>query len=209
MDTLIEFLTGPYRTAGIGQIVIESIAFICGILSVWYAKKAHVLVYHTGLVGTALTVYLLYQAQYFGDMMMNVYYSLMSLYGWYQWTRYNDDTPKYPMSQTNLKERWVGFAFFLLTVGVTFGVYQAFDYSIQWYSYVDMVTSGIFFTAMWYMAHKKIEHWILWIIADVITVPLYAYRGLGMLSLQYLIFTLLAIQGLQAWRKTLKSYSSL
>ena len=107
MDTLIEFLTGPYRTAGIGQIVIESIAFICGILSVWYAKKAHVLVYPTGLVGTALTVYLLYQAQYFGDMMMNVYYSLMSLYGWYQWTRYNDDTPKYPMSQTNLKERWV------------------------------------------------------------------------------------------------------
>ena len=94
-------------------------------------------------------------------------------------------------------------------MGVTFGVYQAFDYSIQWYSYVDMVTSGIFFTAMWYMAHKKIEHWILWIIADVITVPLYAYRGLGMLSLQYLIFTLLAIQGLQAWRKTLKSYSSL
>ena len=205
MEMLIDFFIGPYKAAGMAQIIIESIAFICGILSVWYAKKAHVLVYPTGLIGTALTVYLLYQAQYFGDMMMNVYYSLMSLYGWYQWTRYNPDGPRYPISHTNLKERWVGFVFFLLTVGVTYGVYQAFDYSMQWFSYVDMVTSGIFFTAMWYMANKKIEHWMLWIIADIITVPLYAYRGLGMLSIQYLIFTLLAIQGLQAWRKTLNS----
>ena len=76
---------------------------------------------------------------------------------------------------------------------------------MQWFSYVDMVTSGIFFTAMWYMANKKIENWTLWIIGDVITVPLYAYRGMGMLSLQYLIFTVLAIQGLLAWRKSLKA----
>ena len=206
METLIEFIIGPYRASGTLQIVIESIAFICGILSVWYAKKAHILVYPTGLIGTALTVYLLYQAQYFGDMMMNVYYSLMSLYGWYQWTRYQDAQPKYNISVTNAKERYIGFAFFLITVGVTYAVYQAFDYDMQWYSYVDVVTSGIFFTAMWYMANKKIEHWTLWIIADVITVPLYAYRGLGMLSLQYLIFTILAIQGLLAWRKTLKAY---
>ncbi len=206
METLIEFIIGPYRAAGALQIVIESIAFICGILSVWYAKKAHILVYPTGLIGTALTVYLLYQAQYFGDMMMNVYYSLMSLYGWYQWTRYQDAQPKYNISVTNAKERYIGFAFFLITVGVTYAVYQAFDYDMQWYSYVDVVTSGIFFTAMWYMANKKIEHWTLWIIADVITVPLYAYRGLGMLSLQYLIFTILAIQGLLAWRKSLKAY---
>ena len=66
-----------------------------------------------------------------------------------------------------------------------------------------MVTSGIFFTAMWYMAIKKIENWTLWILADVITVPLYAYRGWGMLSLQYLIFTILAIQGYFAWKKLL------
>jgi nicotinamide mononucleotide transporter len=206
METFIDFILGPYRSAETFQIIIESIAFICGILSVWYAKKAHILVYPTGLIGTALTVYLLYQAQYFGDMMMNVYYSLMSLYGWFQWTRYQGEQPKYNISVTNSKERAIGLAFFLITVGVTYVVYQAFDYNMQWYSYVDMVTSGIFFTAMWYMANKKIEHWTLWIIADLITVPLYAYRGLGMLSLQYLIFTVLAIQGLMAWRKTLNAH---
>jgi nicotinamide mononucleotide transporter len=205
MDTIIEFIIGPYRSVGALQILIEFIAFICGILSVWYAKKAHILVYPTGLIGTALTVYLLYQAEYFGDMMMNVYYSLMSIYGWYQWTRLKGTLPKYKISRTGIRERYVGFAFFLITVGVTYGVYRGFDYDMQWYSYVDTVTSGIFFTAMWYMANKKIEHWTLWIIGDVITVPLYAYRGLGMLSLQYLIFTFLAIQGLLAWRKSLKA----
>jgi nicotinamide mononucleotide transporter len=70
-------------------------------------------------------------------------------------------------------------------------------------NYIDMFTSGIFFTAMWYMANKKLENWTLWIIADIITVPLYAYRGLGILSLQYVIFTILAIQGYLQWKKSL------
>jgi nicotinamide mononucleotide transporter len=65
------------------------------------------------------------------------------------------------------------------------------------------VASGIFFTGMWYMANKKIENWTLWIIGDIIVTPLYAYRGLGMLALQYLIFTILAISAYLEWRKIL------
>ena len=70
-------------------------------------------------------------------------------------------------------------------------------------NYIDIFTSGVFFTAMWFMANKKLENWTLWIFADLITVPLYAYRGLGMLSLQYLIFTILAVQGYITWKKNL------
>ena len=65
---------------------------------------------------------------------------------------------------------------------ITYGVYSFYDYELATTNYIDILTSGIFFTAMWYMANKKVENWVLWIIADVITVPLYAYRGLGMLS---------------------------
>jgi nicotinamide mononucleotide transporter len=72
-------------------------------------------------------------------------------------------------------------------------------------NYVDIFASGIFFTAMWYMANKKIENWTLWIFGDIIVVPLYAYRGLGMLSLQYLIFTILAISAYIEWRKILNN----
>src|SRR5690606_39428668 len=86
---------------------------------------------------------------------------------------------------------------------VTYLVYVGFKYEMEIPNYVDILTSGIFFTAMWYMANKKLENWTLWIIGDIITVPLYAYRGWGMFSLQYLIFTILSIQGYLVWKKSL------
>jgi nicotinamide mononucleotide transporter len=94
---------------------------------------------------------------------------------------------------------------FILTMIVTYLVYKAFDYTLEIPNYIDIFTSGIFFTAMWYMATKKLESWTLWIIGDLITIPLYAYRGLGILSLQYLIFTILAIYGYREWTKNLNN----
>ena len=203
MTELIDFFIDAYRETSTLYIVLEAIAFIFGIASVWYAKKENILVYPTGLIATSITVYLLYKASYFGDMMMNFYYSIMSIYGWWNWSRKKDDSYVVPISRTNTKEKLIGVILVILTMMVTYGVYRFFDYTIETVNYIDIFTSGIFFTAMWYMANKKIENWTLWIFADVITVPLYAYRGLGMLSLQYLIFTILAIQGYLAWRKSL------
>ena len=203
MTELIDFFIDTYRDTSTLYIVLEAIAFIFGIASVWYAKKENILVYPTGLIATSITVYLLYKASYFGDMMMNFYYSMMSIYGWWNWSRKKDDTYVVPISRTNAREKLIGMVLVMLTMMVTYGVYRFFDYTIETVNYIDIFTSGIFFTAMWYMATKKIENWTLWIFADVITVPLYAYRGLGMLSLQYLIFTILAIQGYLAWKKSL------
>jgi nicotinamide mononucleotide transporter len=203
MNELINFFTEPYQTASALNISLELIAFVFGIASVIYAKKANILVYPTGLIATVITVYLLYKAEYFGDMMMNFYYSIMSIYGWYNWARKKDNKAIVPISRTNKKEKIVGVLFFLLTIVVTFLVYKGFGKSIETANYIDIVTSGIFFTGMWYMANKKLENWTLWIIGDIITVPLYAHRGLGILSLQYLIFTILAIQGYIAWKKHL------
>ncbi|MGB2224434.1 MAG: nicotinamide riboside transporter PnuC [Polaribacter sp.] len=203
MTDLIDFFIDAYRETSTLYIVLEAIAFIFGIASVWYAKKENILVYPTGLIATSITVYLLYKASYFGDMMMNFYYSMMSIYGWWNWSRKKNDTYVVPISRTNAKEKLIGVVLVMLTMMVTYGVYRFFEYTIETVNYIDIFTSGIFFTAMWYMATKKIENWTLWIFADVITVPLYAYRGLGMLSLQYLIFTILAIQGYLAWKKSL------
>ena len=203
MTDLIDFFIDAYRETSTLYIVLEAIAFIFGIASVWYAKKENILVYPTGLIATSITVYLLYKASYFGDMMMNFYYSMMSIYGWWNWSRKKNDTYVFPISRTNAKEKLIGVVLVMLTMMVTYGVYRFFEYTIETVNYIDIFTSGIFFTAMWYMATKKIENWTLWIFADVITVPLYAYRGLGMLSLQYLIFTILAIQGYLAWKKSL------
>ena len=209
MNEIIEFFLEAYQTASTFDILLEAIAFVFGIASVVYAKRENILVYPTGLVATIITVYLLYKAGYFGDMMMNFYYSVMSMYGWWNWSRKKEHKYVVPISRTNLKEKIIGFVLFALTLFVTYSVYRSFGQDIQTENYLDIFTSGIFFTAMWYMATKKIENWTLWIFADLITVPLYAYRGLGMLSLQYLIFTILAIQGYLAWKKTLDKNPSI
>ncbi|ARV09992.1 nicotinamide mononucleotide transporter [Winogradskyella sp. PC-19] len=205
MNNIFDFFLNAYQNTPTFQIILEAIALVFGIASVWFAKQENIWVYPTGIICTVITVYLLYINQYFGDMMMNFYYSVMSVFGWWNWSRKKGNKVLVPISSTNQKEKWVGFGMFLLTMLVTFLVYKGFDYELKIPNYIDIFTSGIFFTAMWYMANKKLENWTLWIIGDLITIPLYAYRGLGMLSLQYLIFTILAIYGYLAWKKNLNN----
>lgn len=199
---MIEFFLSQYKNASALQIILEFLAFVFGILSVYFAKKENIWVYPTGLVSTIITVYLLYQASYFGDMTMNFYYSVMSIYGWYKWSSKSIQNDL-NITKTNNQEKIIGIFLFFFTIGITYAVYKFFNYSLEIPNYIDIFTSGIFFTAMWYMALKKIENWTLWIIGDVIAVPLFAYRGLGMLSLQYIIFTILAVLAYIEWKKIL------
>ena len=201
---MIDFFLNAYSNVSMTHIILEFIVFVFGILSVWYARQENIWVYPTGLVATIISTYLLYNAGYLGDMMINGYFSIMSVYGWYKWTRKIKDSDNLPITRTNNKEKIIGIVLFFITIFVVFGIYKLFDYEINKDNYVDIVASGIFFTAMWYMANKKIENWTLWIIGDLIVTPLYAYRGLGMLALQYLIFTILAVSAYLEWRKILR-----
>ncbi len=199
---MLEFFTNPYKNATSLQIGMEAMAFVFGIISVFCAKKENIWVYPTGLISTIITVFLLYKAQYFGDMTMNIYYSFMSVYGWILWTK-KKNLPDLKITRTTFREKKIGFILFILTMIVTYLVYIFFNYKLEIPNYIDIFTSGIFFTAMWFMALKKIENWTLWIIGDCIVVPLFLYRGLAMLSLQYLIFTGLAILAYLEWKKIL------
>lgn len=204
MNPIFDFFLGPYEDRELSLIILEATAFFFGIASVVYAKREDIMVYPTGLVATAITTYIFFVDRLLGDMMMNFYFSIMSIYGWWNWSRRKKNREfVVKISRTSTKEKWIGFGLFLLTLLVTYGVYLAFGAEIKATNYVDILTSGIFFTGMWYMANKKLENWTLWIVGDLITVPLYAYRGWGMFSLQYLIFTILAIQGYLAWKKDL------
>ena len=200
---LIEFFTDAYKETSWLVISLEMIAFVFGIASVYYAKKEIILVYPTGLVATCITVFLLYRAGYFGDMVVNFYYSVMSIYGWYIWSRPTLENGVLPISRTTKKEKLIGLILFIVTIVVIFVVYHIFAQAIEVENYIDVFTSGIFFTAMYFMALKKIENWTLWIVADIISIPLYAYRGLGILSLQFIVFTILAIQAYIEWKKIL------
>lgn len=201
---MLDFFINAYKNIPCFQIILEFIAFVLGIWSVILAKNENVLVYPVGLIATVITVYLLFLVGYLGDMIINGYFSIMSIYGWYLWSKKGVKKKELVISRTTKNEKLIGVGLFIITIFVVFRIYNFFDYEIHLDNYFDIFTSGLFFTGMWYMANKKIENWTLWIIGDAIVVPLYAYRGLGMLSLQYLIFTLLAISAYRKWSREIE-----
>ncbi|WP_371820448.1 nicotinamide riboside transporter PnuC [Flavobacterium sp. HJ-32-4] len=201
---MVSFLLNPYRDRPVYAIVLEALTFVLGIASVWLARKTHILTYPVGLIATAITAWLLYEAGYLGDMSVNIYFTLMSFYGWYRWSKNRNADSDIAISRTTKREKIAGFGLFCLTIVVIFGIYAAFDMEIETANYIDILTSGLFFTAMWFMALKKIENWTLWIVGDCIAVPLYWHRGLGILALEYVVFTALAIMAYQEWRTLLK-----
>jgi nicotinamide mononucleotide transporter len=205
MQPIFDFLFQQYQDYRTLYIILEIIAVIFGFLSVWYSKQENILVYPTGIVSTVIFVYLLWQWQLLGDMMINFYYASMSIYGWYVWTRKVDAEHFIPITVTSKKEHFWSLLIFLGTVLFTFGIYEYFDKWNNWTAYVDTVTTGIFFVGMWLMARKKLENWIYWIIGDVISVPLYFYKGLTFTSFQYLLFTIIAVYGYRTWKSSLST----
>lgn len=172
-------------------------------LSVVYSKRNNILVYPTGLVSTAIAFYILIFYGLLGDMIINGYYVIMSIYGWYIWTRKVDENHYTPITKTTKEEKLKALGIFLGTMlGVSL-VYEFFDKWENWVSYTDILTTGIFFSGMWLMAKKKIENWLLWIVGDFISVPLYIYKGLIFSAILYLIMTIIAIYGYNSWKKLL------
>lgn len=203
MQPIFDFFFQQYKDYPTLFIILEIVAVIFGFLSVWYSKQENILVYPTGIISTVIFVYLLWQWQLLGDMMINFYYASMSIYGWYVWTRKVDAVHFTPVTRTTLKEKIWSFLIFASTLFFVYAVYVAFDKWNSWTAYVDTITTAIFFVGMWLMARKKIENWIYWIIGDLISVPLYFYKGLTFTSLQYFLFTIIAVFGYFAWKRSL------
>jgi nicotinamide mononucleotide transporter len=155
------------------------------------------------MISTIIFVYLLLKWELLGDMMINGYYFIMSIYGWFIWTRKVDDADVTPISRTTKRERKVSLAIFLGTLLFVYIVYKTFNKWTNWVAYVDTMTTAIFFVGMWLMARRKIENWIFWIVGNIISVPLYYYKGFTFTSFQYLGFTIIAIFGYLAWERSL------
>ncbi len=201
---MIEFLFSQYKNYPAIEIMLELTAILFGLLSVWYAKKDSIWVFPTGIINTAIYTYLLWKWSLLGDMMINIYYVVMSVYGWYHWTRKKGGEVAFPISKmTSIEKKW-SFIIFSGTVVFVVGIYTFFNKFTNWTSYIDTLVTGIFFVAMWLMAKRKIENWILWIAGDIISVPMYFIKGYSFTSIQYLIFTIIAVFGYLEWKRILK-----
>jgi nicotinamide mononucleotide transporter len=229
MSEIIEFFIEPYKTTSTLNIALEFIAAFFGVISVFYAKKENILVFPTGIISTVIYVYLLSQWNLYGDLIINIYYTIMSIYGWYMWSKIIDgDKNHIPISRTTKSDKIKAFGIFAFTSVFVIIVYryynvmpnnlgftESINYAIDKLTsgnltdfregtpYLDTFTTGIFFAAMWLMADKKIENWTLWIAGNIVSIPLYFVKGYGFTGIQYSIFLLLAILGYRQWKKNL------
>ena len=203
MDQIFDFLFSQYSSYSPSFIYLELFAVIMNITSVVYAKQNNILVYPSGLIGTGIFVYILLNFSLLGDTIINAYFFSMSIYGWYFWSRKKDEVFINQVSTINRNEIKYLFILAISSLIFIYFVYDYFDKWNNWTAYVDNITTAIFFVAMWLMARRKIESWIFWIIGDLITVPLYFYKGLTISSIQYIIFLILAVLGYISWKKIL------
>lgn len=230
MQFFFDFFLEPYRTASFEHILLELIAAAFGVISVVYAKREHILVYPTGIISTGIYIYLLAKWSLYGDMIINIYYTLMSIYGWYRWSGINSpEQDTLQISRTNFTEKiktagiFVFTSLFVIWVYVRFKVIETMGLSetARYISeqlqegklenlrnltpYMDTFTTGVFFSAMWLMANKKLENWGFWIAGNIVSIPLYFVKGYGFTGIQYVIFLILAVQGYMIWRTKLKA----
>ena len=183
----------------IDSSLLEAIAVIFGILSVWYAKKENILVYPTGIISVLIYIYICFFAKLYADMGINFVYFVMSIYGWYMWSRKDDRKKVIPISSCSRKDH-------LISAAMLAGFFASLSYFLTNYTdsnvpVIDSLTTSIFIVGMWLMARKKIENWIYWILGDVISIPLYFYKDLALTSIQFTVFLVLAILGYIEWRK--------
>jgi len=182
---------------------LEVVAVVFGILSVWFARKENIWVYPTGIVNVLIYVYLCFFAGLYADMAINAFYFVMSVFGWYNWSRRDESMHHVPISSLSVNQ-WL---FYILLIVVAFGIiyYVLFNFTDSTVPVFDSFTTSLFIAGMWLMAIKKIENWILWILGDVLVIPMFAIKGLAFTSIQYIVFLVLAVLGYIEWRKRILS----
>lgn len=185
--------------------LLEYLAVIFGIASVLYSRKEHVWVYPTGLINTILyTYFCLAWWELYAEASLNFYYTVMSIYGWYLWSRRDQvsGTPALKMSASTRNQWIAAIVFFLVCWSTLYFVLSRWTNSTV--PAGDSFASASAYTGMWLMTKKKLENWIWWIITNIASIPLYFYKGAVLTSFQYVVFLILAISGFITWRRKLK-----
>jgi nicotinamide mononucleotide transporter len=193
------FIDGLLQTSA-----LEFIAVLAGIASVWFSKKEQMLVYPVGLINTTIFVYLSFKGHLLGEASVNIYYTVTSIYGWWLWTRKNDQQQTILQIQfSSKKERSQQLIFFvsfyiILYTALYFSKASFAPGAIPW---ADALSSAAAYTGMWLMAKKKVESWYYWIATNIVSIPLYFVKGYVFTSVQFFVLLMLAIAGLIEWRK--------
>jgi nicotinamide mononucleotide transporter len=186
---------------------LEYIAVFAGIISVWYSRKENILVYPVGLINTIIYVYLSAKGHLFGEVTVNVYYTIMNVYGWYLWLK-KDDQQHTLLHVTFSDKRW--WMYQLLFFGAFYmAIYFSLNYLKDNFTpgaipAADAFASATAFTGMWLMTKKKVESWYWWIATNIVSIPLYFVKQYVFTSVYYFVLLVMAVFGLITWMQKAK-----
>jgi nicotinamide mononucleotide transporter len=195
MNHILEF--GFVRTTP-----IELVAVAFGLVCVWYMKKESILAYPTGIVNVLIYVYICFSTKLYAYAGINIFYAIMSAYGWWVWTRKNDDAGPIRITALSRKAAVINISAIVVFFIVLRILLVKFTDSVvpDW----DAFTTAVYIIGSWLLARKKIENWFAWIVGDIISIFLFAYEKLYFSSFQFLVFTIIAVSGYMEWRRKLK-----
>ena len=189
--------------------LLEYIAVFFGIASVWYSRKENILVYPIGLANTIPYIYISVKGSLYGEASVNLYYTIMSIYGWILWAKKNQQKEHIVLITWSNKKEWMQellfFAFFYLIILMAL-TYLKKDFAPGAIPWADAFASATAFTAMWLMARKKVESWYWWIATNIASIPLYFVKHYVFTSVYYLILLIMAFWGLHEWIKRANKY---
>lgn len=197
-----QFIIGMKNTT-----VLEYIAVVAGIVSVWYSRKENILVYPIGLINTIIYIWLSFKGNLFGEAAVNFYYSVMSIYGWVLWTR-KDAAHEAVVHISFSDKRWwlyqlCFFAAFYLVLYCSL-LYLQKNFAPGAIPWADALAAATAFTGMWLMTKKKIESWYWWMATNFISIPLYFVKQYVFTSVYYIVLLVMAVFGLTEWMRRVK-----
>jgi len=206
---LFEITNVAFEVLGYPISYVELIGTLFGLVSVYFASRANILTWGTGIVNELFLLILFFQVQLYADMFLQIYFLIVTIYGWYRWNR---PVMESKISKTKMKGRIIIIVAIIigtLISGFLFNnihIYLPKYFKIQAaYPYTDSFVMILSIIATILLAKKKIENWYLWIIVDLVCVALYLKKGVIFLSIEYIIFLGLAVYGFFQWRKKLSN----
>ena len=198
-----QFVEGMQQTSW-----LEYLAVFSGIASVWFSRLENIWVYPIGLVNTIIYIWISVEGNLFGEASVNLYYTVVSIYGWILWSKKDARQHHLVNIQFSNRKEWISQIFFFLFFYAT--IYFILSYlkkafapnAIPW---ADAFASATAYTGMWLMAKKKVESWYWWIATNVASIPLYFVKHYVFTSVYYLILLIMAFFGLMEWIRRTKT----
>jgi nicotinamide mononucleotide transporter len=178
---------------------LEWLAALFGVISVLFAQRNHIFLYPSGLVSTGIYAYLWSrsEAALYAEALLNLYYFVMTLYGWWHWQK-GKDARQIPISVCTQKDGWLVFS---IVSGLWLLLYLLLLQTNSTVPVLDSFVSASACAGMWLLARRKLENWLLLNLSNLVAIPLMMYKGYYVTTALTIVLFVVAIFGYRHWRK--------